>query len=121
MGIFFGIGLMMIFYYGNQESVSFTPNYAMADTLENEIKPWSGDDLLELANVYDQQANELAGEAIRLEQRANVLAQKRNKDPKGFRQNALMTIAGMRWKAARELHELAKMHRVEGQRLKNPQ
>lgn len=38
-------------------------------------------------------------------------------DPKGFTRTGFMLIATSRWKAAKELRELAVMHRSEGQRL----
>jgi len=43
--------------------------------------------------------------------------QKPHMDPKGFRRTSLMHVATARWKAARELREMAVMHRAEGQRL----
>lgn len=79
--------------------------------------PWTGVDLLEMARIYDQQADELQSEAVKLEQRALGLAKKPHMDPKGFSRTGFMHIAASRWKAARELRELAAMHRSEGKRL----
>lgn len=47
-----------------------------------------------------------------MEQRAISLAEKPYMDPKGW-----ILIASTRWKSAKELRELAAMHRSEGQRL----
>ena len=81
-----------------------------------EIKPWTGEDLLDMAKIYDQQADELQSEAVRLEQRATSLMPKPHMDPKGFHRTSLMHVATSRWKEARELRELAAMHRAEGER-----
>lgn len=118
IGVFGGMGLMIFFQDMGKKSVLVTPvSYAMPAPETDDPKPWNSNDLLEMATIYDQQADELQGEATRLEQRAISLAQKPHMDPKGFRRTGLMHISASRWKAARELRELATMHRAEGQRL----
>ncbi len=89
----------------------------MAAHETEDLKPWTGDDLLEMAQIYDQQADEMQSEAVRLEQRSTSIALKPHMDPKGFHRTSLMHVASSRWKAAREMRELAAMHRAEGQRL----
>lgn len=121
-GVLGGMGMMALF----QEVGSPTPklsavSYAMpspkAEPVMEEPRPWTGEDLIEMAQLYDQQADELQSEAVRLEQRATTLAEKPHMDPKGFRRTSLMHVASSRWRAARELRDLAAMHRSEGQRL----
>ncbi|GJL59797.1 MAG: hypothetical protein NPIRA03_26540 [Nitrospirales bacterium] len=123
IGVLGGMGLMSLSQErGSDPTTMLTPvSYAMtsaeqAAELDDE-KPWSGADLLEMAQVYDQQADELQSEAVQLEQRAMSLAKKPHMDPKGFTRSGWMLIASTRWKSAKELRELAAMHRSEGQRL----
>lgn len=122
MGVLGGIGLMSFFQGPGQPASLLSPvSYAMpASTPDPEMEestPWTGEDLLEMATIYDQQADELQSEAVKLEQRALGLAKKPHMDPKGFSRTGFMHIAASRWKAARELRELAAMHRSEGKRL----
>jgi hypothetical protein len=120
MGVLGGIGTMYFFQDEGQKLSGLSPvSYAMtAPEMElNDSIPWTGEDLLEMAKILDQEADEMQSEAVRLEQRATSIALKPHMDPKGFRRTSLMHIAGSRWKAARELRELAAMHRAEGQRL----
>jgi hypothetical protein len=120
MGVLGGMGMMILFQGESQNSSLLSPvSYAMpAPEIELETpKPWTGEDLLEMTKILDQEADEIQSEAVRLEQRAASLVLKPHMDPKGFRRTSLMHIAGSRWKAARELRELAAMHRAEGQRL----
>ncbi|WP_447962661.1 hypothetical protein [Nitrospira sp. Ecomares 2.1] len=70
-----------------------------------------------MAIIYDQQADKLQSGVTWLEQRAISLAQKSHMESKGFRRTGLMHISALHWEAARELRELATMHREEGQRL----
>lgn len=77
-----------------------------------ESPPWTGEDLLEMAKIYDQQADELQNEAVKF-----GLAKKPHMVPKRFFRTGFMHIAASRWKAARDLRELADMHRSEGKRL----
>ena len=118
MGALGGMGLMGLLQ-GQMSSLLSPVSYAMPNPdQEIEIsKPWTGEDLLDVAKIYDQQADELQSEAVRLEQRAINLAEKPYMDPKGFTRTGLMLIATSRWKDARELRELAAMHRSEGKRL----
>lgn len=120
MGVLGGIGTMYFFQDEEQKLSGLSPvSYAMTAP-EKELedsKPWTGEDLLEMAKILDQEADEIQSEAVRLEQRAASLVLKPHMDPKGFRRTSLMHIAGSRWKAARELREFAAMHRAEGQRL----
>ncbi len=120
MGVLGGMGMMILFQGESRNSSLLSPvSYAMpAPEIELETpKPWTGEDLLEMTKILDQEADEIQSEAVRLEQRAASLVLKPHMDPKGFRRTSLMHIAGSRWKAARELRELAAMHRAEGQRL----
>jgi hypothetical protein len=118
MGVLGGMGLMVFFQDMGENSSLVTPiSYAMAAPETEDPKPWNSKDLLEMSTIYDHQADELQSEATRLEQRAISLAQKPHMDPKGFHRTGLMHISASRWKAARELRELATMHREEGQRL----
>jgi hypothetical protein len=117
-GVLGGMTLMSFILGGDAHSpVLPTVSHAMAAQEMDESKPWTGEDLLEMASIYDQQADELQSEAVRLEQRATSLMLKPHMDPKGFHRTSLMHIATSRWKAARELREMAAMHRSEGQRL----
>ncbi|MGD9851798.1 MAG: hypothetical protein AB7T38_11060 [Nitrospirales bacterium] len=124
VGVLGGIGVMMFSAGERQQSSLLSPvGHAMAATDTEDPKPWTGDDLLEMARIYDQQADELQMEAVRIEQRATSLMLKPHMDPKGFQRTSLMHVASARWKAARDLREMAVMHRSEGQRLlalKNP-
>jgi hypothetical protein len=122
MGVLGGMGLMSLFQnMGEKSPMVSSVSYAMsAPDSDPELegsKPWTGEDLLEMAKLYDQQADELQSEAVQLEQRATSLAEKPYMDPKGFRRTGLMHVASSRWRAARELRELAAMHRSEGERL----
>ncbi|MEO8328019.1 MAG: hypothetical protein ABI618_19400 [Nitrospirota bacterium] len=118
MGILGGIG-MMSFFQGTEQKLSLLSpmSSAMAAPETEDPKSWAGEDLLEMANIYDQQADELQSEAVRLEQQATSLMLKPHMDPKGFRRTSLMHVASTRWRGAREIRELAAMHRAEGQRL----
>ncbi|MCA9453828.1 MAG: hypothetical protein H6750_00590 [Nitrospiraceae bacterium] len=123
IGVLGGMGVMSLSQKGGPSPPTMLApvSYAMtsseqASDLADE-KPWTGEDLLEMAQVYDQQADELQSEAVRLEQRAISLAKKPHMDPKGFTRSGWMLIASTRWKSAKELRELAAMHRSEGQRL----
>ena len=125
VGVFSGMGIMSLYQEGGHGS-SMVPSvsYAMSSPEQpSEIakmkdeKPWTGEDLLEMAQLYDRQADELQSEAVRLEQRAISLAEKPYMDPKGFTRTGWMLIATSRWQSAKELRELAAMHRSEGQRL----
>lgn len=123
-GMLGGIGVMM-FSAGEREQPSLLSpvGHAMAALETEDPKPWTGEDLLEMAKIYDQQADELQSEAVRIEQKATSLMLKPHMDPKGFQRTSLMHVASARWKAARDLREMAVMHRSEGQRLlalKNP-
>ena len=61
------------------------PDQASVSTPAREDpKPWTGEDLIEMARLYDQQADKLQSEAVRLEQRATSLAEKLHMDPKDF-------------------------------------
>ena len=103
---------------GNEppSSLSAPVSQALAAPEMKEIKPWTGEDLLDMAKIYDQQADELQSEAVRLEQRATSLMLKPHMDPKGFHRTSLMHVATSWWKDARELRDLAAMHRAEGER-----
>lgn len=116
MGVLGGMAMMSFF---QKSAVPLLPavSYAMAAPEMDDSNPWTGEDLVEMASIYDQQADELQSEAVRLEQRATALMLKPHMDPKGFHRMSFMHIASSRWKAARELRELAVMHRSEGQRL----
>lgn len=126
MGVLGGMGLMSLLQEIGQKSSMWPPvSYAMSapDSVPvpapemEDSKPWTGDDLVEMAKIYDQQADELQSEAVRLEQRAISLAGKPHMDPKGFTRTGWMLIATSRWQSAKELREMAAMHRSEGQRL----
>ena len=77
-------------------------------------KQWTEEDLLEIAKYYDQQADRAQDEAVEFEQKAASITI--HEDPKGFRRSGLSIAAGMRWKEAGELRQLAAMHRLEAQR-----
>jgi hypothetical protein len=124
MGILAGMGVMSLLQERGQISSMVSPvSYAMPVTESDQASnakdpmPWTGKDLLEMAQIYDSQADELQSEAVKLEQRAINLAQQPYMDPKGFTRTGFMHVAAARWKAAKELRELAVMHRSEGQRL----
>ncbi len=118
MGVLGGMGMMSFFSGTAQNPSLLSPmSSAMAAHETEDLKPWTGDDLLEMAQIYDQQADEMQSEAVRLEQRSTSIALKPHMDPKGFHRTSLMHVASSRWKAAREMRELAAMHRAEGQRL----
>ncbi len=123
IGVLGGMGMMSLSQEkGPDPTTMLTPvSYAMTSAEQaaetDDEKPWTGADLLEMAQVYDQQADELQSEAVRLEQQAMSLAKKPHMDPKGFTRSGWMLIASTRWKSAKELRELAAMHRSEGQRL----
>ena len=126
MGILGGIGMMNLFQdAAHLPSMGSPISYAMPVSTQSpgqaqgtkDPVPWNGEDLLEMAQIYDQQADQLQSEAVKLEQRAINLAEKPHMDPKGFTRTGFMHIAASRWKAARELRELAVMHRSEGERL----
>ena len=117
-GVLGGMTMMSIIQEGDPQFPALpTVSYAMVAPETDDSKPWTGEDLLEVAGIYDQQADELQSEAVQLEQRATSLMLKPHRDPKGFHRTSLMHIATSRWKAAKELRELAAMHRSEGQRL----
>ncbi|MCA9420652.1 MAG: hypothetical protein KC592_06530 [Nitrospira sp.] len=124
VGVMMGLGLgFLITDSEPQHFLAPQVSYAMPALESEDVKPWTGDDLLQMAQIYDQQADELQMEAVRIEQRATSLMLKPHMDPKGFQRTSLMHVASARWKAARDLREMAVMHRAEGQRLlalKNP-
>ena len=122
IGILAGMGTMSLYQeVGKSPSVLAPVSYAMSSPdqpLETEnSKPWTGEDLIEMAELYDKQADELQSEAVRLEQRAIDLAERPYMDPKGFTRTGWMLIATSRWQSAKQLRELAAMHRSEGKRL----
>ncbi|WNM60257.1 hypothetical protein [Candidatus Nitrospira neomarina] len=118
MGVLGGAGLVFFFTGPSSQNFLSSPmTYAMPAPETEDVKPWTGNDLLEMAQLYDQQADELQSEAVRIEQRAASLMLKPHMDPKGFHRTMLMHVASARWKSARELRDLAVMHRQEGQRL----
>lgn len=123
IGVLGGMGMMSLSQKGGPSPttmlapVSYAMTSAEQASEKADEKPWTGADLLEMAQLYDQQADELQSEAVRLEQRAISLAEKPHMDPKGFTRTGWMLIASSRWKSAKELREMAAMHRSEGQRL----
>ncbi|WP_342347477.1 hypothetical protein [uncultured Nitrospira sp.] len=118
IGVLGGIGVMMFSAGASEQPLHSPPmGYAMAAPETDDPTPWTGDDLLEMARIYDQQADELQMDAVRIERRATSLMLKPHMDPKGFQRTSLMHVASSRWKAAKELREMANMHRAEGQRL----
>lgn len=117
-GVLGGIGVTMLSAGESEQASLITPvGHAMAALETEDPKPWTGDDLLEMAKIYDQQADELQSEAVRIEQKATSLMLKPHMDPKGFQRTSLMHVASARWQAARDLRQMAAMHRSEGQRL----
>lgn len=74
MGVLGGLGIMGFFQDMGKESSMLTPvSYAMAAPETDDPKPWTGEDILEMARIFDQQADELQSEAVPIEQRATSL------------------------------------------------
>jgi hypothetical protein len=118
VGVMIGLGLRFLITDSEpQHFLAPQVSYAMPALESEDVKPWTGDDLLQMAQIYDQQADELQMEAVRIEQRATSLMLKPHMDPKGFQRTSLMHVASSRWKAAKDLREMAAMHRAEGDRL----
>ena len=76
---------------------------------------WTSEDLKEIAVYYDRQADAVQAQAIEIERTAAAITPLT--DTKGFRRSALMVAAGMRWKEASELRQMAAHHREEANRL----
>jgi hypothetical protein len=77
-------------------------------------KPWTEEDLLEIAKYYDRQAERVHAQAVEFEQKAASITAA--EDPKGFRRSSLSSAATIRRKEAEELRQRAAMHRQEAQR-----
>ena len=76
---------------------------------------WTAEDLREIADYYDRQADTVRAQAIEFERTAASITPLT--DTKGFRRSALTVAASMRWKEASELRRMAADHREEGARL----
>lgn len=76
---------------------------------------WTAEDLREIADYYDRQADTVRAQAIECERTAASITPLT--DSKGFRQSALTVAASMRWKEASALRRMAADHREEGARL----
>jgi hypothetical protein len=89
-GMLGGMAMLSFFHEVDPKSPLVpTVSYAMAAPETDDSKPWTGEDLLEMASIYDQQADELqSSEAVQLEQRATALMLKAHMDPRGFIERA---------------------------------
>jgi hypothetical protein len=93
-------------------------NAADATIHQEAEMPFGPEDLLAEAEVYDEQADQIATEVMQYHRRAITPLM----DPKGFRRAGLLTAASSKSKAVAELRELAANHRAEANRMiaKNP-
>ena len=89
-GMLGGMAMLSFFHEADPKSPLVpTVSYARAAPETDDSKPWTGEDLLEMASIYDQQADELqSSEAVQLEQRATALMLKAHMDPRGFIERA---------------------------------
>lgn len=119
IGLFLGVAFMLTLSRFQLDEPSL-PSISPVEAASSQPQQVSltADDLLEMARIYDQQADGLQAEAASLERKALGMTSKSHRDPKGFRRAGLMNIARLRWKAASEHRELAAMHRKEAERLK---
>ncbi len=119
IGLFLGVAFMLTLSRFQLDEPSL-PSISQVEAASSQPQQVSltADDLLEMARIYDQQADGLQAEAASLERKALGMTSKSHRDPKGFRRAGLMNIARLRWKAASEHRELAAMHRKEAERLK---
>ena len=88
---------------------------AEAAAAHPESAAWTAEELKEIADYYDLQADTVRAQAIEFERTAATITPLM--DTKGFRRSALAVTAGMRWKEASELRRMAADHREEGARL----
>ncbi len=118
IGLFLGVAFMLTLSRFQLDEPSL-PSISQVEAASSQPQQVSltADDLLEMARIYDQQADGLQAEAASLERKALGMTSKSHRDPKGFRRAGLMNIARLRWKAASEHRELAAMHRKEAERL----
>jgi hypothetical protein len=95
-------------------------NAADATIHQEAEMPFGPEDLLAEAEVYDEQADQIATEVMQYHRRAAAITPLM--DPKGFRRAGLLTAASSKSKAVAELRELAANHRAEANRMiaKNP-
>lgn len=98
---------------GPSPSILFRMGEAIASHPEGAT--WTAEDLREIAADYDHQADVVQAQAIEFERTAASITPL--EDTKGFRRSALMVAAGMRWKEASELRQMAGHHRDEAIRL----
>ena len=76
---------------------------------------WTAEDLREIADGCDRQADTVRAQAIEFGRTAASITPLT--DTKGFRRSALPVAASMRWKEASELRRMAADPREEGARL----
>ncbi len=119
IGLFLGVSFMLTVSHFQLDEPSLpSVRQVEAASSQPEGPSLTAEDLLQMATIYDEQADGLQAEAVSLERRALGMISKSQVDPKGFRRAGLMNIARLRWKAASEHRELAAMHRKEAERLK---
>lgn len=104
-----------VFHGGIALSPSVPFRVANATASHPEGAAWTTEDLREIAANYDRQADAVQAQAIAFERTAASITPL--EDTKGFRRSALMVAAGMRWKEASELRQMAGHHREEAVRL----
>ena len=95
--------------------VTTSVNAADATTHQEAEMPFGPEDLLEEADVYDQQADQIEAEVMKYHRTAAAITPLM--DPKGFRRAGLLTAASSKSKAVAELRQLAAQHRAEANRM----
>ena len=77
--------------------------------------PFGPEDLLKMAEAYDQRADQIEDEVMEYHRKAASITPLM--DPKGFRRAGLLTAASSKSKAVTELREFAAHHRTEANRM----
>jgi hypothetical protein len=77
--------------------------------------PLGPEDLLEEAELYDREADQIQAEVMEYKRKAAAITPLA--DTKGIRRSGLLTAAASRSKAVAELRQLAAHHRAEASRM----
>lgn len=113
-----GLGLATMIY--TTGGVSSSPPTAPIGVVEaaagqESNKPLGPQDLIEEAEIYDKEADQIQRQVMEYKKRAAAITPLM--DPKGFRRAGLTMAAAAQSEAVAELRQLAAHHRTEAKRL----
>ena len=120
LAICFGVGLgiagmWLLSPWHATTSQAVSSAWAQTDPKGMAEKPWTAQDLEEMAKFYEDTAESVADEALQYERAAASITPLT--DTKGFRRSALNIAAQSKWKQASELQLLAAEHRDKAKRM----